>query len=54
MLDDLLLPPADLVVLATAILAATGTAPERAEVVARSLVEANLAGHDSHGVLRLT
>lgn len=54
MFDDLLLPAADLVVLATAILAATGTAPERAEVVARSLVEANIAGHDSHGVLRLT
>jgi LDH2 family malate/lactate/ureidoglycolate dehydrogenase len=53
-LDDLLLPPAELVVLATAILAATGTAPGRAEVVARSLVEANIAGHDSHGVLRLS
>jgi hydroxycarboxylate dehydrogenase B len=52
--EDLLLPPADLLALATAIVAATGTPVERAEVVAQSLVEANLAGHDSHGVLRLT
>jgi LDH2 family malate/lactate/ureidoglycolate dehydrogenase len=52
--DELLLPPAELVVLATAILVAAGTPPERAEAVSQSLVEANLAGHDSHGVLRLT
>ena len=51
--DDFLLPPEDLIALAAAILVASGTAPEHAEVVARSLVEANVAGHDSHGVLRL-
>jgi LDH2 family malate/lactate/ureidoglycolate dehydrogenase len=50
---DLLLSPAELVATATAILTATGTRPARADVVARSLVEANVAGHDSHGVLRL-
>ncbi|MDX6620760.1 MAG: hypothetical protein QOK36_3146 [Gaiellales bacterium] len=52
--EELLLLPADLSALATAILVATGTPRERAEVVAQSLVEANLAGHDSHGVLRLS
>jgi LDH2 family malate/lactate/ureidoglycolate dehydrogenase len=51
--DDFLLPPEDLIALAAVILVASGTAPEHAEVVARSLVEANVAGHDSHGVLRL-
>ena len=51
--EDLLLPPDDLIALAAAILVAAGTSPEHAEVVARSLVEANVAGHDSHGVLRL-
>jgi uncharacterized oxidoreductase len=51
--DDFLLPPADLIALSTAILVATGTPPERAGAVARSLVDANLAGHDSHGILRL-
>jgi LDH2 family malate/lactate/ureidoglycolate dehydrogenase len=51
--DDLLLTPTELIALATAILTATGTHPERADAVARSLVAANVAGHDSHGVLRL-
>ena len=36
-----------------AILEATGTPPDLAQVVSEALVEANLAGHDSHGVLRL-
>jgi LDH2 family malate/lactate/ureidoglycolate dehydrogenase len=53
LIEDLLLTPAELIAVATAILTATGTQPERADVVARSLVEANVAGHDSHGVLRL-
>ncbi|MDX6631525.1 MAG: hypothetical protein QOH00_3771 [Gaiellales bacterium] len=53
MIEDILLTPAELIAVATAILTATGTLPERADVVARSLVEANVAGHDSHGVLRL-
>jgi uncharacterized oxidoreductase len=36
------------------ILEATGTPPDLAQVVSEALVEANLAGHDSHGMLRLT
>ncbi|MDZ4720824.1 MAG: Ldh family oxidoreductase [Roseiflexaceae bacterium] len=35
------------------ILSAAGTPPDLAEIVADSLVEANLVGHDSHGVIRL-
>jgi LDH2 family malate/lactate/ureidoglycolate dehydrogenase len=35
------------------ILEATGTPPDLAQVVSEALVEANLAGHDSHGMLRL-
>src|SRR4051794_22748486 len=38
---------------ATAILQATGTPAEQAQLVSDSLVAANLLGHDSHGVLRL-
>ena len=36
-----------------AILEASGTPPDLAQIVAEALVEANLAGHDSHGLLRL-
>ncbi len=39
--------------IARAALAAVGTAPDNAALVADSLVDANLAGHDSHGVIRL-
>ncbi|MGH2615278.1 MAG: Ldh family oxidoreductase, partial [Thermomicrobiales bacterium] len=39
--------------LACELLSAVGTAPENARIVADSLIDANLAGHDSHGVLRL-
>ena len=35
------------------ILGAAGTPPDLASIVSRGLVGANLAGHDSHGVLRL-
>jgi len=35
------------------ILEAAGTPPDLAQVVSESLVEANLVGHDSHGVIRL-
>src|SRR5689334_15129075 len=35
------------------ILAAVGTSPDAAESVAGSLINANLAGHDSHGAMRL-
>jgi LDH2 family malate/lactate/ureidoglycolate dehydrogenase len=36
-----------------AVLEAAGTPPPAAQAVCESLVEANLMGHDSHGVLRL-
>lgn len=39
--------------LAVDLLESVGTTPETAEIVANSLTNANLAGHDSHGVLRL-
>ncbi len=48
-----LVPPEELRDLATAILAAVGTPPEQARVVAESLVRSNLLGHDSHGARRL-
>jgi uncharacterized oxidoreductase len=38
---------------ATSVLTALGTPAANAEVVARSLVESDLRGHDSHGVRRL-
>ncbi|MGH2344279.1 MAG: Ldh family oxidoreductase [Chloroflexota bacterium] len=39
--------------IARAILAAAGTPHDLAQVVAESLVDANLAGYDSHGAMRL-
>jgi hydroxycarboxylate dehydrogenase B len=39
--------------LATRIFIAAGASPENAEGVVSSLISANLAGHDSHGVLRI-
>ena len=39
--------------LATALLAGAGARPDDARLVADGLVDANLAGHDSHGVIRL-
>src|SRR5262249_47445343 len=36
-----------------AIFAAAGCRPEESARVARHLVESNLAGHDSHGVIRV-
>ncbi|GIF72808.1 Ldh family oxidoreductase [Asanoa siamensis] len=44
---------ADLTRVATAILGRAGAPAEIATTVARSLVDADLAGHDSHGVRRL-
>ena len=44
---------ADLHRLARDLLCAVGTEPSAAEIIADSLIDANLAGHDSHGVLRL-
>ena len=43
----------DLTGFAVTVLTALGTPPATAEVVARSLVESDLRGHDSHGVRRL-
>ncbi len=43
----------ELLGLSQSILEAVGTPSDLASTVARSLVDANLAGHDSHGVLRL-
>lgn len=37
----------------TRLFAASGAQPREAEIVADALVEANLAGHDSHGVIRI-
>lgn len=39
--------------LATAIFTAAGASPENADGVVSSLISANLAGHDSHGVIRI-
>ncbi len=35
------------------LLSAGGATEEEARIVGRSLVEANLRGHDSHGVMRI-
>lgn len=49
--DDLTRYPADgLRRLATAIFAAKGSEATEADIIGRHLVDANLAGHDSHGV----
>lgn len=42
--------PADLTALAAEIFRLAGSSPKEAETVAANLVEANLQGHDSHGV----
>ncbi len=47
------LPQDRLVAFARDLFQAGGVAAEEAAVVARSLVDANLAGHDSHGVIRI-
>jgi len=46
-------PATDLHRLAIGLLQGVGARPEDAAFVAESLVEANLTGHDSHGVIRL-
>lgn len=43
----------ELLATAQRLLAAMGAKPAHADVVASELVDANLAGHDSHGVIRL-
>jgi len=39
--------------IASDLLEAAGTPPENARLIGDSLINANLAGHDSHGILRL-
>jgi uncharacterized oxidoreductase len=39
--------------LLTAMFSAAGSEPEEAQAIARHLVDANLTGHDSHGVIRV-
>jgi LDH2 family malate/lactate/ureidoglycolate dehydrogenase len=45
--------PADLDALAIGALLAVGTHPDDARAVVDSLIEGNLTGHDSHGIIRL-
>ncbi len=45
--------PAHLHALTRCLFEASGATPDIADIVARILVNANLAGHDSHGVLRI-
>ena len=47
------IPPAELRSLGRSVFSAIGSPDEVAEIVANSLVDANLAGHDSHGVIRI-
>lgn len=42
-----------LVRFSTAVFEAAGVNPDESAIVSRSLVDANLAGHDSHGVIRI-
>src|SRR5437868_5649765 len=46
-------PASRLVEFAQSLLTAGGVGPEEARLVAESLVEANLCGHDSHGLMRV-
>jgi len=45
--------PSELITTSRAILEAAGASVEEAQIVARHLIEANLAGHDSHGIIAL-
>ena len=47
------LPAASLVTFVTAVMREGGSAPDEAATIARRLVDANLVGHDSHGVIRV-
>ena len=46
--------PQELELWTRSVLLASGSQPGEAEQVARHLVESNLVGHDSHGVIRIT
>ncbi len=52
-MDALLIPAAQLQMLVRDIFAAANCPPDEAERIALYLVRANLAGHDSHGVVRV-
>jgi len=52
-MTEIVVPAAELTALASGILRSCGVPPPDAEFVARSLVEADLRGVPSHGVLRL-
>src|SRR5437868_13854392 len=45
--------PASLIEFATCLLSRAGATADEAAIVAKSLVESNLCGHDSHGVFRV-
>ena len=47
------IPAAKLTNLVAAIMQGGGCGPDEARTVARRLVDSNLVGHDSHGVLRV-
>lgn len=53
MVNMTLIPPDELLQFTAAILRAAEVPGEEADCVAESLVEANLRGHDSHGVVRV-
>src|SRR5438093_7408404 len=46
-------PAANLINLTAAIMQGGGSHPAEARTIARRLVDSNLVGHDSHGVLRV-
>ena len=45
--------PSDLATLTSLVFVAPGVPAKSAEVVADSLVQGNLKGHDSHGIIRI-
>ncbi|MFI5013912.1 MAG: malate/lactate/ureidoglycolate dehydrogenase [Hyphomicrobiales bacterium] len=53
MSDDICIDPAELRAFATSIFGAAGSRAGEARIVADHLVEANLRGHDSHGIFRV-
>lgn len=51
--NAVVIPSTDLCDLATHLFLAAGVGEQESGIVARSLVESNLSGHDSHGVMRV-
>ena len=52
-MSDILVPAEALTAHVAAIFAAAGNAPANAHAIATHLVSSNLAGHESHGVIRV-